>query len=748
MKDRFQDRPLVRATLLLRQIVAALVAYCLILTTVPQAQGQTQSQPTIYLAPPPPPLIPFTAEGVCPTNLPAGYTCGVTTVTGYTCATEVTSGGSYESCAPPNATIAITGCYGLEHYPWPDDQVIRWPVAHLPYDPNNDCGTAGQSLTAYPFANVYPSADFSVYQPALFSFERIAIANYLASYGLPTDAGSIDQLIYNNRNLARAIVFGALLQFIDNPSAYPLPGDTNVILDWATALLRNFRVATAQVAYNEYLKWSNGGGLNQGCGYQPPTGYGFNAYQDSSRPSCYLTLFSMYGFESNIPVPPFAMYGAVISHARLNQTNGVQVASGTMTEIQADEMQSEAASGYLASGIVAGAITKPLVARYPARAYQIFKAIRPFTGKLYDYADVIKNISAGTDGSRAGLAAAQKTEQVIEAVAKICSSTLSASVVAVAGTAVEIATSLADMVKMNKAIANVKSGVHTAQTQPLNLQAIVNGPLLHSADSGTGTREFYGDFIEATLFPGDDPVDPNPLPAFSAETFTHQAALAQFPHQDINMKYLTWDGSSWSAQYSNGVFYHTGPDGSIHADRHLNYIDWDGTPWTLERFGSGTNAMFVHISQDGSQIFVSPLVNYRTWDNGAWSAFLGNNPFPQSPATFHCTNTPADSPYLPVAIVGDGNVLMPYYTPVQIFSGGYWNLLTGGPRSALEYHNVGGLWWFATLDYNNRRLGGSHMEYAFDHVSANGDVAYAPFANIQLNEAGKLVNSTCSVAHF
>jgi hypothetical protein len=91
-------------------------------------------------------------------------------------------------------------------------------------------------------------------------------------------------------------------------------------------------------------------------------------------------------------------------------------------------------------------------------------------------------------------------------------------------------------------------------------------------------------------------------------------------HKDINMAYVTWDGSLWTATLQGNGFMHTPhAAGKAHFDTVIAYKTWDGSNWTARI----ENGQFIHAPNgDFTHSHTAPVIAYITWNGDKWAAKL------------------------------------------------------------------------------------------------------------------------------
>ncbi len=223
------------------------------------------------------------------------------------------------------------------HHRWPGALAVLAVIAAMLTIP----ASASSAATGAP-APVITDAGGNTYIPAAAWLEQTAIGQVLAEHQLPsTDAA---QVMTWARDEVRAQEWLDLTQIISLP-ATQRSADEQAAYDWFATKVRAIKVAQAQDAVNEYIKWSglsastyltqdpvNIGGTGGYCAYQPPGPFAAGTspgYSGASSSQCYLacTIQCLVGASPPTPtIKDFETWGAYDARAAIYGTSAAQQA--------------------------------------------------------------------------------------------------------------------------------------------------------------------------------------------------------------------------------------------------------------------------------------------------------------------------------------------------------------------------------------------------------------------------------------
>jgi hypothetical protein len=460
--------------------------------------------------------------------------------------------------------------------------------------------------TFFPFKAIHPACDplppgmeIPPHADELEQFARDAIARYLVSRGISPRSGEIDRVIEFKRDVARAVVYTALLEAI---TIQPRDPAEQMVVNWFQTEVHKRKVLAARFALDEYLRWE----VEQ-CGYRPPPGLSYNPGL-----TCGNRLTGLFG-GSNPPIPNFAQFGAARAYysSTTASTNRTQVAvAGVLTA------GATVAAG-LGLGLSAFGVTTTVSTALAAAVFP-FSAVATSTTPIYAFA-VVGSVAFPVAAALFAIAAA-----------------VSAGL---------------DLFERSQLRSRLDQAIQKAIDAPPDLVAMAQDEDQHGV--------LFLTFIENVSFAGPDPVG-EVLPSAwggSGWTALNTGAILQ------EIQYKHWSGTNWRAALNNGLFAHAqGNAPAGHMDFEIQYVDSSNVHWTAV-FASGaftvfdrngvltfrtdtlevinhagqpvrvklnaaqpqpglTQPLFLHTPAGATTGHVDSRIDYQTWDGSNWRAFL------------------------------------------------------------------------------------------------------------------------------
>lgn len=385
------------------------------------------------------------------------------------------------------------------------------------------------------------------------ALEEQAIADVLASYGLPTT--DRERLLTHGRDLIRGALFARLIDLIEKTS--PTPSEQQALAYFANRIKQK-RIEATTTALNYYRQWSS-----DPCAFGAPSPLEYH-------PGAACSHNPFANVLTGGPLPPsfeeFQQLGIFKAYEELNTPEATKVAKQSATNLARE------------IGLSAAGIITPIAAFIGSILPQsAFVAILPDAGATFII--TTSNIIAGTGYFDAAVTGADIT---VTAVSSNATFTVSGGT-AVAGPVAVLILALTIAITRGLAVgaaSELPGKLEAAKTEAENATMDLRQLIKNEA----GMQEVYGSFITGTL--PEFSTDSVPPPSGFDRQFIVLPAGSTAPTNSPTISYIDWDGHCHTARQNGGWFVDRDQNGVESVSLSINAQDRLGNNIIVTRLGT------------------------------------------------------------------------------------------------------------------------------------------------------------------